>query len=686
MTASDDDILSQLREIFQGELADQVRLLQRQRVILRRDQSSEGERQEAIFEIYRAVHSLKGAARSVGDERIVRLCHGFEEALGDARHGVPVVLAVAQDVVDRALAELETYVDLDADSTRDPVLVPRAESSDETMRVPVSQVARLMRACDNLVGVLGETMAPNDFEGSMSLIRQALRSVKTFSLYPPGVQDSVAEALRACSGLTRTRALELSRAASGRAQLRRHVLEVTEQVRSLRLLSASDLCLSLEQAASEHAAELGKPISFTFRGRDTLLDREILGRIRAPLIHLVHNAIDHGLERPDQRSAIGKSPRGELTLEIETQGSEIRFSLADDGRGFDLAGLVSRAKAQGSLPADADLSEEEMLELAFLPGLSTHPVATETSGRGVGLDVVRRRVQELQGRVAFSTRAHEGTRIDAWIPTQLNAVTALVLLCDHVEYLLPIAAVERVLRPRPDQLKVLEEGRWLIPSEDHVLPLTPLSVLLDTGTTPHDGPCVIVVHGTRRVALQVERVLDVRHTVARPLNRRASGSPFVSSAALSADGLVLPVLDVEELVRRARPGPPVDTDPMKLRRRILVVDDSITTRQLVRSILEAAGHEVALAEDGDAAWRAITHRGPFDLVVSDIEMPILNGLQLLGRVRGARSTSTLPFVLVTALESDDDRRRAMDLGADAYVVKSAFDQQNLLDTVTDLLQ
>lgn len=684
MGVGEEEILAQLREIFRGELADQVRLLQQQRVVLLRSQSTDAERQEAVFEIYRAVHSLKGAARSVGEERIVELCHGFEDALGDARHGKVVDLELARRVVEAALTALEGFVDPEAD-TRDPVASPQAEHSGETMRVSVAQVARLMRACDNLVGLVGETPSGTDFEAALGLIRQGLRNLNAMGPTSRPYVDAISESLRMCSSLSRAWTIQQTKEAIVQAQLRRQVVEVSSQVRALRLLTAQDLCVSLEKAATEHAAELGKSVHYECHGADLRLDREILGRIRSPLLHLVHNAIDHGLEHPRDRSNVGKPPQGRLSLDIRIIGSEVRFTLEDDGRGFDLEALTRQARFRELIPTDGTYSDDEMAELAFLPGLSTHPVATETSGRGVGLDVVRQRVQELQGRIALSTRRGEGSRVELWIPTQVNAIVALALLCDHAEYLLPIVAVERVLRPHSKQVRTIEGGRWLVSEEEKVVPLSPLSELLGTGATVHDGPCIILVHGARKIALQVDRVLDVREAVTRPLGPRALGSPFVASASLSADGCVLPVLDIEELLRQARPGAPAGGEDRLQRRRLLVVDDSITTRQLVRTILEAAGHEVALAEDGEAAWRAILHRGPFDLVVSDIEMPALNGLQLLARVRGSRSTATLPFVLVTALESDDDRRRAMDLGADAYVVKSSFDQQTLLDTVTDLL-
>lgn len=681
----DDEILAQLREIFRGELADQVRLLQQQRAILLRVQSTPQERQEAIFEIYRAVHSLKGAARSVGETALVGLCHALEEALGDARHGRPVELSVAKDVVERALAQLERLVEVDADAALDPVAPPSPERADETMRVSIAQVARLLQSCNGLAGLLGSGSSEFDVEGPLATIRQTLRDLKALGPAVANLQDSLGNALAACASLGRAWTLRQTRQTIQQSNLRSKILDVSAQVRALRLLSAQDLALSIEQAATEHAAELAKVVQFESHGTDTLLDREILGRIRAPLIHLVRNAIDHGLEPAHERRALGKPARGALRFEVRPFGDEVRFVLEDDGRGLDLDALEAEAVRLELVPRDAERSERERAELAFLPGLSTRPVASETSGRGVGLDVVRRRVQELQGRVSLTTRRGEGTRIELWMPTQLNAITALAVACDQGEYLIPVPAVERILRPKPEQLRTLEEGTWLALDDGTLVPLTRLSAVLHGADSGPLGPCVVLGHAPRTIALWVDRVMDVRESIAHPLGPRALGSPFVTSAAVSSEGIVLPVLDVDELVKHARPGVPLADEKRRQRRRILVVDDSITTRQLVRTILEGAGHEVALAEDGEAAWRALQLRGPFDLVVSDIEMPALDGLQLLARVRASRSTATLPFVLVTALESDHDRRRALELGADAYVVKSAFDQRTLLDTVEDLL-
>lgn len=682
---AEDEILAQLREIFRGELADQVRLLQRQRAILLRAQSSEQERQEAIFEIYRAVHSLKGAARSVGEHEIVVLCHAFEEALGDARHGRPVELAVAKDVVDQALAQLERIVEPDEDAERAPVAAAPPERADETMRVSVARVARLMQSCNGLAGLLGAGGSQFDVEGPLAAIRQTLRDFKALGPAIPNLQESVNDALAACASLGRAWMLRQTREAIVQTNLRSKILDVSRQVRELRLLAAQDLVLSIEQAATEHAAQLGKVVLFESQGADTLLDRDILGRVRTPLIHLVHNAIDHGLEAAHERQALGKPTRGSLRFEVRTFGDEVRFALQDDGRGLDLAALEAQAVRLELVAPDVERSDRERAELAFLPGLSTRSVATETSGRGVGLDVVRRRVQELQGRVTLSTRPGEGTRIELWIPTQLNAITAITVVCDQIDYLIPVPAVERILRPKPEHVRRMEEGTWLALEGGEIVPLTRLSALLGGADSGSVGPCVVLEHAPRKIALWVDRVLDVRESLSHPLGPRAIGSAFVSSAAVSSEGVVLPVLDVEELVKHARPGVPLADEKCRQRRRVLVVDDSITTRQLVRTILEGAGHDVALAEDGEAAWRAIQTRGPFDLVVSDIEMPALNGLQLLARLRATRATTNVPVVLVTALESDHDRRRALELGADAYVVKSAFDQRTLLDTVEDLL-
>jgi len=684
---SEDDILKQLREIFRGELSDLVRSLRKQRAIVLRPQSTDAERQEAMFEIYRAVHSLKGAARSVSEEGIAKICHELEDALGPARERKPLELDVVRDIVEHRLPELEQFVDADRDGEQDPVAKPEAEVSEETMRVPVGHVARLMRSCDELVGMVGGPNPAASVGGMVDFLERILTEINgdpTLSTVS-STSRSLREALRSCSRLTRMWALHESKARLERARLQRKIVEVGSQVRALRLLSAHDLCLSVERAALEQATAHGKPLAFEARGAETMLDREVLGRLRGPLLHLVHNAIDHGLEPPAERRALGKPALGRLALEIVRSDGEVSVALEDDGRGFAFEALVEAARARGLVGPDDELSIEEQADLAFVSGLSTRTAVSPTSGRGVGLDVVRQRVEELHGRISVATRRTEGSRIELRLPAELSAVTALTVVCNDARYLIPISAVERILRPSAEQVRTIEDGVWLT-WKDGVIPLASLSaVLLGTETAPPAGVCLVLVHGERRVAAWVERVLDVTEALARVLNRRALGSRFVSSAVLSAEGSVTPILDVAALVRTVRPGRPTLHESAPPHRRILVVDDSITTRQLVRTILEAAGHEVLLAEDGEAAWRRLSGGAAFDLVVSDIEMPNLDGLQLLARVRSSVPLARTPFVLVTARQDDDDRRRAVELGADAYVVKSAFDQRNLIEIVEELL-
>jgi two-component system chemotaxis sensor kinase CheA len=471
------------------------------------------------------------------------------------------------------------------------------------------------------------------------------------------------------------------------------------QIRRTRMLPLTTLVNPLRLQVREMARAAGKRAALELDDRGAEADRQVLEQLREVFMHLLRNAIDHGIEEPEARAAAGKPELGTITLRASVSGDRLTITLEDDGAGISLEAVGRRAVAAGILgPAELErASEAELADLIFLPGFSTRQTVSALSGRGVGLDIVRSRVERMHGRVVVRSRPGAGTSFVIDVPLSLTSSHGLLLRAGGAAYVLPLDAVQRIVMPAPGQIQSLE-GRPVLRVEGRPLPVATLDDLLGVaGEQPQAGMrglALILGSGERQVACLVDAVLGEQELVVHRLPPPLLRVRFLSGATILADGRVVPILDVVDLVRSAAGGQQravrAEAGPQEEHRApvILVADDSITTRTLEKNILEAAGYRVCLATDGQEALEAL-HRlgddGGCDLLLSDIDMPRLNGFDLTAQVRADTRLRHLPVVLVTSLDSPADRERGVSAGADAYIVKRAFDQQTLLDTIAQLI-
>ena len=364
----------------------------------------------------------------------------------------------------------------------------------------------------------------------------------------------------------------------------------------------------------------------------------------------------------------------------------------DDGRGVDEEALAALAAERGI--DTTDLARRDRLGLLLRPGWSTRRDVSAFSGRGVGLDVVRQRIAGLRGRVELESTPHEGTSLLLQVPLDLSATRLVVFTLGDAKLALVTSSIERLVRVSPAELPVLG-GHLHLPRSiaGDLVPLADLPATLGLSARSFSEserafPCLVVVAGDRRIALRVDALLDERDAIVAPLHPRLRGVPFVLATTLLADGEIALVLDAEELATsavRATPGDPADlARATRSARRILLVDDSVTTLQLERTLLESAGFEVKTASDGEQALQILESGETFDALVSDIEMPRLDGLSLAARVRRRPGTTQLPIVLVTGLAQDEQRQRALDIGVNAYIVKGRFDEDELVGILEQL--
>jgi len=747
---SDAELQGQLVAIFGTEAEERVQAMNRHLLALETDLSG-AELDEQLAGLFREAHSLKGAAGAVGMTQVEAIAHRLESVFQRVRNGTLALQAAAFDVLyagvdaigalvpaaaegrpapvdaDAVIATLERLAATpvpepnppapephppapgppvgeaspSADEVPAAVHSPPLAGAEETVRVAVAKLDTLMNQVSELVVAriaadqqLGELRRLQEDLGQWEL---AWRGARPGQAPDAAVLARFVEAGSARLGGVRRQVDLLVR--GGQAEGRRlgqAVDELREEVRRARMLPVSTVLDGLPRLHRDITRELGKEAGLEVRGGDVEVDRAVLEQLRAPLTHLLRNALDHGLETAETRARAGKPRRGLVTVAAAQREGVLQVEVTDDGAGIDPARVRAKALERGLLTAEAadQADDREVLDLVFRSGFSTAAEVTGLSGRGVGLDVVREHVERLGGIITLDTASGRGTSFRLELPLTVSTTLCLLVGAAGRPFGLPVTSVVRIERTRAEDIGWVG-GNQVVPVDGRPLPLVPAATLLGLQPRASSGTSTVVVVGSaeRRTALAVESLLGVQEVVIKPLPWPFARVGGTAGAATLASGDVVMILNAADLTRpgyagepgrAAGPAPaPAEAAPAD-QATVLVVDDSAVTRTLEKSILEAAGYQVRVAADGAAALDLLG-REPCDLVVTDIEMPRLDGFSLTERVRADERLRDLPVVLVTSLDSEDDRRRGVEVGADAYIVKGAFDQDRLLETIRRLI-
>ena len=443
---------------------------------------------------------------------------------------------------------------------------------------------------------------------------------------------------------------------------------------------------------------LGKQVRFEVRGEQTGVDRDILDKLEAPLSHLIRNAIDHGVEPPAEREAAGKPPIGTIRLEARHRAGMLQITLTDDGRGIDVGRLRAKAVARGLVAGQVadQLSELELLEFLFLPGFSTKETVTEISGRGVGLDVVQSMVKAVGGSVRVGTVPGKQTVFTLQLPITMSVIRALLVEIAGEPYAFPLTRIDNILFCSHADIRTVE-GRQYFQRDNVSIGLVIATQILEVdagGAPPDPMPVVVISDRGQQFGMVVDAFLGERDLEVRPLDRRLGKVPNINSASLLENGNPVLIVDVEDLVRSidnvlmGRRLSRIEFERLaeqtRPRKRILVVDDSITVRELERQLLQARGFAVDVAVDGMDGWNAI--RGAhYDLVVSDVDMPRMDGIGLVSLIKNDPSRKDIPVVIVSYKDREEDRLRGLDAGANRYLTKSSFHDETFVHTIIDLI-
>lgn len=641
----------------------------------------------AIDSLFRDAHSIKGNAGMMGFEEAQRLAHAMEDALEESRRdgalapGLPAALLEATDAIRRVVdGEAEPPGAGDALGRLREATPPITPAKAGSVPAPAAPPAPTNGVPAN--PLRAPEVPPSDAPSP------GVRSLRVDAEKVDRLLDVVGETVlhrRRLDHLVVDDARRESRTVDDEAGRGGRLLdELQDAVLHLRALPLSSVTGRYPRAVRDLARAEGKAVSLELAGAETRLDRVILDGISETIVHLLRNAISHGVEPPDERERAGKPVTARIELRAEPRGDLVAITVADDGRGVS-AELARRGAARGSLA-----------EVLAEAGVSTAGEVTELSGRGVGLDAVKRHVESLGGSLDVESEPGRGTRTTLLLPLTLALLHLVLVERGGQVFGVPLATVTEVVAVT--QELALGERRS-IEVRDASVAVTDLVEVLGAAAAPARSvpPALVVTSSGRRVALVCDAVLGEQEVLVKSLGPLLAGVPGYLGAAILVDGRIALILDPAFVCRapgRRRPPVPdngarpaaVTESSDRPAPAVLVVDDQFTVRELQRSILEAAGYRVTTAGDGAEALRWLRERPDIALVVTDIEMPEMDGLDLLRAIRARPEGSSLPVVVVTSRGSDEDRARGGEAGADAYIVKAEFDQESLLDTVARLIR
>ena len=697
------ELPDRLRAIFLGELDDQLIVMNADLIALESDPGNV----DRLKSLFRVAHTLKGAARATGVQDIADTCHTLETMLADARDraltlGPPQfkILFSAADALaeagrrlrgDKGAPKPENRPEADQpapDYLRiDPTTLDAVLASVEQLLVAIDSVgvhARDARTLSEIAAASRASAGRADRRTRRNGSHAAPKPADPRAIDPEDHWRRVSELTSRLAGNVAADARYLGNAGG----------ELAERTRRLRMRPFGDACEALPRVVRDLATGLGKDIRLHIIGGDVHADRVVLDGLREALVHLVRNAIDHGVESASVRAAAGKPAQATVTIAASISGDSISVTVEDDGAGLDLNAIRSSFRRLGkSVPTDDDA----VVAALFAGGVSTRAEATAISGRGVGLDLVRNLVERIHGTIDVTWTKGKGTRFTILSPLTLATIRALLVKVGTETVALPTAHVERVKRISAAELRRAEGTDLLLGTaakDDRPIRIVSLARLLgpplaERTLDQHASAVVLEAQG-RRLAVIVDELIAEQVVIVRKLDGARASLPHLSGVAILGGGRIALVANVPRLLSdgldtvssATLAGAAADEAPA--RRRILVVDDSVTTRMLEQSVLEAAGYDVKTAVDGMDAWEQLA-QDEWDLVVSDVEMPRMDGFGLCAAIRGSPRLSRLPVVLVTALEKQEHRAKGLEAGADAYLGKSSFDQRSLLETIQQLL-
>ncbi|MEO8315406.1 MAG: hybrid sensor histidine kinase/response regulator [Pseudomonadota bacterium] len=580
-----------------------------------------------------------------------------------------------------------------------------SESADRVLRVTADHLNRLL-------GLAGESLVESrrlkPFSQSLLRLKRlqnsAVASLDTLCDSLPAAMrtevmtsalDDVRSRFDACSQLLAQQMVDIDLFDSKSSDLAHRMYG---SALACRMRPFADGVRALPRMVRDVGRTLGKQVHLELIGEMTQVDRDILEQLDAPLGHLLRNAVDHGVEDPETRLAAGKPAGGVVRLEARHSAGHLVITASDDGRGIDVEKIRQSVIERRLTSAETayKLSDSEVYEFLFLPGFSMKQEVTEISGRGVGLDVVQSLLKKVRGTIRVSSEIGKGSRFQMQLPLTLSVVRTLLVEIGGEPYAFPLAHIMRTMKLPRESIEVIE-GRQYFRFDGKAIGLVSAQQLFGNGDPKIPGEelaIIILGDSTNSYALVTDRFLGERDLVVHPLDKRLGKIRDIAAGALMEDGSPLLIVDIEDMLRSVeklvndgrvnKVGRGEEGDSRALRRRVLVVDDSLTVRELERKLLNQAGYDVEVAVDGVDGWNVV-RSGEFDLVVTDIDMPRMDGIELVRMIKQDPKLGRLPVMIVSYKDREEDRQRGLEAGADYYLTKGSFHDDTLQQAVADLI-
>lgn len=735
---------------FQEETMEHLRVLNQDLLILENDPDNP----KILEELEREVHTLKGSAKMMGYKEIAEITHRMEDVFGllrqkniEFKKEMTDVLFESLDGVDMLLKAIlkgekhnvkvkdiceklekinkgeeipssdfkkterrinkktkkKTTEEKEIKKEKVKKQVFSARKIEETIRVDTEKM-------DRLVNLIGEVVVMQiKSERCLSRMKELNKSVESQvflwkkiynTRFREGNFDSKEAELifnevnNKNVQIKEESTIVFNEYSENSRQMGLIIESLQQRVMAVRMLPLSTVFDFFPRAVRDLAREYGKEIELEIKGEDIELDKKILEEIKDPLIHLIRNAVDHGIEEKEERRQLNKPVVGKLKLFARQEGGRVYIFMEDDGRGIDIKKLKEMALRKEFIEKNTfeKISDREAMYLIFEQGLSTSPIITDISGRGIGMDVVKSKIEGLKGVVLVESEERKGTKFSLSLP--LTLVTTRVLLVElegQNIFAIPIASIETVNKVYKKDV-VYVEGKEAFRLGRRVIPLINLADLLDLPVQYRrmDGFFVVVIsHARQRIGIVVDKLMGGEEIVLKNLGNFLKKVKNIIGTTLLESGKVVLVLNVSEIMYLAGMINKVkvfcNQEEKKKIPLILIVEDSLTTRELERNIIESAGYKVEVAMDGVEATEKLKDK-KFDLLIVDVQMPRMNGFQLTEWIKKSDKHKDMPVIIVTSLEKEEEKKKGISVGAQAYIVKSSFDQSTLLDTIERLIK
>jgi len=734
----DPEVLKQLYATFAVELEEQLQLIINS--LLEIEAAKEQSNKTSIDIMFRAAHTIKGAANSISFIKVAKVAHALESLFAKIKSGdlviQPVLIdrcLIAVDAMksiahsyfnDRALefdpaaiiSQLDNYqvekandvssVKVASTEVELSTHAPTVDAKQESLRVDVQQLEKVSSLLDEVnLSQLAIAESSHHFNAILAGNKQLtqtwkslLREINKLSLEKP--YSELSKLSQAAQDLFAQQAIMIE---SHAKELRQKSYEMSlqdsvlqDEFRLLRLTPAGALFQTMPRHVRDLGRELGKEIELVVEGDDVRVDRMILDAIKDPIIHILRNAVDHGIENADVRDRMGKRKEGMINIKILDKGNQIAIQIKDDGSGIDYEAIRKAivSKKIFSENAAKNMNEKELINVLFMPGFSTKSIVTNVSGRGVGLDVVKSNLEKIKGSIEVTSVKDKGVTFSILVPLTLSSECGLLVKASNELFAIPAVSVERILRIKKEDLMEVA-GKAAVMVDGQTYPAYLLASLLELLETNISDTAylsaVIIKNNQSAILLLVDEAVGEREIVIKPIQPPLSRIRCVSGSTLTEGGHAMMVLNPAELIQKAlhQSGvAKIEFSGVKIvtaeKPSILVVDDSITTRTLEKNILESKGFNVSVAVNGKEAWDYIQKK-KFSLIITDVNMPIMDGFQLTEKIKKSEKYKSIPVIIVTSLDSDEEKRKGLEVGANAYIVKNEFESGALIEVVNQLV-